>query len=159
MNLFAEAPAGFLMVLVGLLICAAVQDAWRMRISNLLILAILAVTIAAFIAAGITTDIWQNLVSAAVVLLAGTALFSAGKMGGGDVKLLAAVVLWVDFKTALWVVSAIFIAGGIVAVLLIARRMFLRGRQVAYRDMRIAYGVPIAVGTLAVIGSLRFGSL
>ena len=78
-------------------------------------------------------------------------------MGGGDVKLLSALVLWADFKTAIWVISAIFIAGGVVALLLIARRMFLRGRQVDYRDLRIAYGVPIAVGTLAVIGSLRLG--
>lgn len=154
MNLAATAPAWLSLLLVALLILAAVEDAWRMRISNLTVGAILAGAVIAAIVAGPTVALWQNLVLFAGLLAVGVPMFGAGKLGGGDVKLMAASGLWFNFHGGLLMILWTVLAGGVLALLILLLRLFdwpdrIRARvAVLRRGSGIPYGVAIAVGTL-----------
>jgi len=103
---------------------------------------------------GFPVDLWRNLVVFLIILTAGTLAFSARLLGGGDVKLFAAVALWVDLAHALALVAAVFIAGGLLAAAMLSSRVLLgRGNGVAMRDRRrrIPYAVAIAAGALFLL--------
>ena len=160
MNLVAEAPSLLIGLLALLLLAGAVEDAVRLRISNLISLAILLLAAAAAVASGIELAIWQNLLLFAALLALGTVLFSTGKFGGGDVKLLAVTGLWFDLMGALGMLAAVFIAGGALALLIIGARAVAperlsRRTAVLRPGSGIPYGVAIAAGTLITIGLER----
>ncbi|MEO5972748.1 MAG: prepilin peptidase [Sphingomicrobium sp.] len=153
MNLFASAPLWLIAIFTLLLVLAAAEDAVRLTISNLLVAAVLVAALAAMALGGFSLGLWQNAAVFAAILAAGTILFAYGKMGGGDVKLFAAVGLWCDFRTALVVLAAVFITGGVLALLVIATRTAVpaaaSGRLAALkRGAGIPYGVAIGAGTL-----------
>jgi prepilin peptidase CpaA len=79
----------------------------------------------------------------------GTLAFSAGLLGGGDVKLFAAAGLWFDLRSGIGFVVLVFLSGGLVAIAYILSRLFRRS-VTAKKDRRIPYGIAIAVGMLAV---------
>ena len=85
MNLTAEAPQWLALILAILLIAAAVEDAVRLRISNLTVGLVLGAAIGAAITVGFDLRLWQNLVVFLVLLAVGTPMFAAGRLGGGDV--------------------------------------------------------------------------
>ena len=90
------------------------------------------------------------------VLLLGTVAFSAGVLGGGDVKLLAALGLWLDIRGAVWFLAAVFLAGGLLALLLIAGRLILRRPRSKDRGKRrFPYGIAIAAGAVISFTSAR----
>ena len=86
-------------------------------------------------------------------------MFAAGKLGGGDVKLLAATGLWFDFHGALWMLICVAISGGILALVVLILRMIgwsenLRTKVVLLRPKAgIPYGVAIAAGSSRRDGS------
>jgi len=153
-NFAAQAPLWLALVFTVLLIVAAAQDALRLRISNVTVLLVIAAAVAAAVIAGLQIDLWQNLAVFFVLLVAGTPLFAAGKLGGGDVKLLAAVGLWFSIKSAAWMLIAVLLAGGVLALVVLALRAFswseaARDRAVILRPKGgIPYGVAIAAGAL-----------
>jgi prepilin peptidase CpaA len=53
-------------------------------------------------------------------------LFALGAMGGGDVKLMAAVGAWVGWKLILFVALYGSLAGGVLALVVALRRSYLR---------------------------------
>jgi prepilin peptidase CpaA len=74
-------------------------------------------------------------------------------MGGGDVKLLACLALWMNFTAAIWLVASTLIAGGILAIGFIATRPFRRakdGRSGRTVSRNIPYGIAIAAGACLV---------
>lgn len=155
MNLASVAPDWLLWVTLALLVLAAAEDVWRLRISNALSAGVLLTGLTAAIGWGLGPALWQNLVVFSAVLVIGTALFSAGFFGGGDVKLFAAIALWFSLKGALMLVAAIFIAGGAVALVAIVGRMVVRRirrknrssePRKARKSGQIPYGVAIAAG-------------
>lgn len=150
MNLIASAPVWLLVLLGCAMVAAAAEDATRYRISNLTSLVVLASAVGAALLEGVSAPIWQNAVVFCAILILGTAAFAAGLLGGGDVKLFAATGLWVDFRTALWLIALIFLAGGIVAIAYLASRAFRNTARM--KDRRIPYGIAIALGSLALIG-------
>jgi prepilin peptidase CpaA len=92
-------------------------------------------------------DVALHLGIAAIVLGVLAALFAAGAMGGGDVKLLVALALWIpglDFMRLLIVMS---IAGGVLTL------AFLIRHKVAKIEARpeIPYGIAIAFAGLWVL--------
>ena len=101
MNLAAEAPQWLALIVAVLLLAAAIEDAVRLRISNLIVLLVLVASVVAVAIAGPELALWKNLVVFLALLAIGTPMFATGKLGGGDVKLLAAVGLWFDFAGAL----------------------------------------------------------
>lgn len=75
-----------LLLFIALIVVAAAEDAWRLRISNLTCLLILVAAITAAMLAGPRLALWQNAATFAILLALGTPIFAAGKLGGGDVK-------------------------------------------------------------------------
>ena len=150
MNVAAFAPSWTVWIIIALLAAAALEDMWRLRISNFTCGAVLAASVVAIALSGPTYDLWQNAVVFIAALVFGTLLFSAGWMGGGDVKLFAAVSLWFKFDGALRLVAFVLIAGGLVAVIFILARL-LRGRKSRAQPIgrgQIPYGVAIALGAV-----------
>lgn len=154
MNLAATAPAWLSLLFVILLVLAAAEDAWRMRISNFTVAAILVGAVIAAIIAGPTLALWQNMALFAGLLAVGLPMFGAGKLGGGDVKLLAASGLWFNLHGGLLMILWTVLAGGVLALLILLLRLVdwpqrIRARiAVLRRGSGIPYGVAIAAGTL-----------
>ncbi len=161
MNLTAEAPQWLALILAILLIAAALEDAVRLRISNLTVGLVLVAAIVAAITAGFDLRLWQNLVVFLVLLAVGTPMFAAGRLGGGDVKLLASVGLWFDLAGAVWLLVAVALAGGVLALLILLIRSInwseeIRRRVVLLRPGGgIPYGVAIAAGALIAMAFQR----
>lgn len=154
MNLVQTAPTWLLVILGLLLVAAAIEDAVRLRISNLTCIGVIGAALAAMALAGFQLSLWQNAVNFVVLLVVGTLLFATGKVGGGDVKLLAALGLWVNLAGGVWLLAAVFLAGGVFALLFIAFRLIKgrrggRGRQGAM----IPYGLAIVAGALFVFAA------
>ena len=156
MNLLASAPAWLAAILYVLLVIAALEDGWRMRIGNLTSGAI---AIGAFVAIaldGPIVGLWQNLLLFVGVLAIGTIFFSRSWMGGGDVKLLAAGGLWCDFSTGWKMLVAVALAGGLDTVLILLSRGFpwsdrtLERVEFLRRRGGIPYGIAIAAGLILV---------
>lgn len=156
MNLGAIAPLWLQLIFALLLVVAAAQDAWRLRISNLTCLAILVAAIIAAILAGPRLSLWQNAATFAVLLALGTPMFATGKLGGGDVKLIAVCGAWFDLRSGTAMVVSVLLAGGILALLVLGLKALGVGEKHRrnLRDTRgsgIPYGVAIACGTLLVL--------
>ena len=143
-------------LLVGLMIAAALQDAVQLKISNLITGFVLGLAVIAMLTSGPTIGLWQNAAVFLVLLGVGTILFSNGVLGGGDVKLLAAVGLWTDGASALRLIVATCLAGGVLALLIIVLRTVVPAAAAArVKTLKpkagIPYGIAIAVGAILVI--------
>jgi len=84
---------------------------------------------------------------AAFALLAG--LFALGAMGGGDVKLLTALALWIPPLLFLQLLIVMALVGGILTILFSAWHIARRRRE----RLAIPYGLAIACGGLWVLGT------
>jgi len=79
----------------------------------------------------------------------GVAAFAAGILGGGDVKLLAALALWLPWQPFLSLIIIMSLVGGVLT--LVAGAWHIARRQ---RDkLEIPYGVAIAAAGLWVLGT------
>ena len=154
MNLVASAPVWLIALLAAALAAAAIEDAIRLRISNATCLVVLVAAIVAMALHGFPLALWQNLVVFLVLLVLGALVFATGKVGGGDVKLLACLGLWVNLSAAPWLVASIFLAGGLIALVYLAVGVLRRSRR---RDdgkrigqTQIPYGLAIVAGAALV---------
>ncbi|MHA7819224.1 MAG: A24 family peptidase [Erythrobacter sp.] len=68
-------------------------------------------------------------------------------LGGGDIKLLGAIALWLSPFMFLKMLIIMAVAGGILAVAFVARRIVLKPK----RPGRLPYGVAITIGALWAI--------
>jgi prepilin peptidase CpaA len=133
-----------------LLIAAIVSDVRSYTISNRLTAAVALLAIPYWLAAGL--PLWPGVTIqlglAAVVLAFFALLFSMGFMGGGDVKLLAALALWLPPLSMMQMLIIMSLLGAIVTVAAVIRhRVELRlGRP------EIPYGVAICLAALWVLG-------
>ena len=150
MNLLIGAPLWLVWILVLALLAGAIEDALRLRISNITALVVLCSAIGAAALQGFPLSLWQNVVVFCIILALGTGAFAAGLLGGGDVKLLAASAIWLDGRSAVWLIALVFLSGGLLAIFYLVSRLW-RSR----RDSRIPYGIAIAIGTVAVIAMSR----
>jgi prepilin peptidase CpaA len=159
MNLIHGSPIWLVAILFAALAAAAVEDFIRLRISNVTILVVLLTALIAMGLHGVSLAAWENAVVFLVLLGVGYLLFAAKKMGGGDVKLLAALGLWVNIAAAVWLVATALLAGGILALIYLAvryRRIARSGEK--YKSKGIPYGIAIAAGA-AIIFSGQMGLL
>ncbi len=152
----------------ALLAAAAVGDLVRYRIPNAIpiALALLYLPAALLVGTGLEEIAW-HLGAGLVVLLVGMALFFARLFGGADAKMLAAAACWTGFALLPPFLIVMALAGGVLALILMALRFVLarthRGdptarpawitRQLA-RPKAVPYGLAIAVGGIAVFGRL-----
>jgi prepilin peptidase CpaA len=138
-----------LVALAAILVVAAVVDVRTFTISNRLNLtvALLAPLYWASVALSPWPDMVVQLAAAATVLALLACAFFAGMMGGGDVKLAAALALWFSpFATVRFLVLT-SIAGGVLTLAVLA------WHHAKKREGRpeIPYGVAIAFGGLAIL--------
>ena len=156
MNLAAEAPLWLQLFFALLLVAAAAQDAWTLRISNFTCLGILVAAIVSAVLVGPRFSVWQNAATFAILLTLGTPMFVAGWLGGGDVKLIAVCGAWFGLRGGAMMLVSVLLAGGILALLVLALKALGVGEKHrrSLRDSKasgIPYGVAIACGTLLVL--------
>jgi prepilin peptidase CpaA len=138
-----------LVALAVILIVAAVIDVRTFTISNRLNLtvALLAPVYWASVALSPWPDMAVQLAGAAVVFVLLAGAFYAGLMGGGDVKLAAALALWFSPVSTIKFLVLTSIAGGVVTLVVLAWH-WARKRE---GRPEIPYGVAIAFGGLAIL--------
>lgn len=88
---------------------------------------------------------------AAVVFGLFAIAFAMGAMGGGDVKLVAAIALWLPFQAVAALLFIMSLAGGVLTLAMWIRHKLARRSE----QLEIPYGVAIAFGGLWLI-SERF---
>ena len=117
---------GFTEILLGLLaillVAAAVIDVRTLKISNSLNLVVAGLAPAYWLS--IALPVWPGaavqLATAGTVFILLAAAFYAGMMGGGDVKLAAALSLWFSPASTVTLLILMSIAGGILTLALLA---------------------------------------
>ena len=136
-------------VLAVLLIVAAVVDIRTFTISNWLVLAVAVLALPFWWASGLA--LWPDVAMRVGISIGVFALFAAafylGMMGGGDVKLAAALVLWFPPVATLLFLVLMSLAGGALTLLVIIVHK-LRARE---GRPEIPYGVAIAFGGLWLV--------
>ena len=139
-------------LLVGLgaiLVIAAAIDARTFTISNKLNLtvALLAPLYWLSVALPLWPDVGVQLAVGAGVFVLFAGAFYAGMMGGGDVKLAAALALWFSPLSTIKFLVLTSLAGGVLTL------CFLAWHRLQRREGRpeIPYGVAIAFGGLAIL--------
>jgi prepilin peptidase CpaA len=157
MNLVQTAPMWLVILLFAILAAAAIEDFIRLRISNITCGAAFLGAFIAMAIGGFSLDLWQNAVVFLFLLGAGMLLFTLGWMGGGDVKFLAALGLWVNIIAGVWMLATTLLAGGVLAAVYIGVRV-ARGQPFGkkYKSKGIPYGIAIAVGA-ALIFAGQYG--
>ena len=150
--------------LAGVLVWAAVQDLFSLRISNWTTLAVLALYPVYVVSASPMVALPMALAIGGFVFLVGFVLFHFKYFGGGDVKLFAAVALWAGAPLVVGFLLTVAVVGGLLAVAsMTPLRMLLPYMAAATRikadmahlmQLQIPYGVPIAAGGLFVAARL-----
>jgi len=166
----------FLIFATAVAMVGAIFDARSRRIPNQFTLAALAAGLVirgAFEGLmGLESAIWGALLPSGILFL----FFLAGGMGGGDVKLMAAVGAWVGIKYVTPVLLGAGLAGGILAIaymvadgtvtrtirntVILVRHHLTLGLQPHSQihvqnssTTRVPFGIAIAMGTLFCAGS------
>lgn len=143
----------------ALLIWAAGEDLRQLTIGNWVSLSIVGLYPVHVLASPTPVNWQMALVIAAGTFAVGFALFAWKKIGGGDVKLMAASALWAGPALFSGFVFLTSIAGGVIAgaMLLYRWKTVPAGNDDTGRKAGPAvmpYGVAIAVGGLMVAGTL-----
>jgi prepilin peptidase CpaA len=138
-----------LIALAAILVVAAVIDVRTFTISNRLNLtvALMAPLYWLSIALPLWPGIWIQLAAGAGVFVLLAAAFYAGVMGGGDVKLAAALALWFSPGSTIKFLVLTSLAGGVLTLGVLA---WHRARRREGRP-EVPYGVAIAFGGLAIL--------
>lgn len=136
-----------LMGLLGILmIVAAISDLRSRSISNGLNAAMALLAIPFWISSGMALwpDVAVQFGAAFGVFLIFAGLFAIGAMGGGDVKMIGAVMLWIPLNLFLPMLTIMAIGGGILsAVMLIHSKI-----RPSDKAVEVPYGVAIAAAGL-----------
>lgn len=149
-----------LMILAALflLLClfAALHDVNRLTIPNWLNLTLAALFIPAAAVSGLPLEILGgHLLAGLLAFMAAFGLFALRLFGGGDAKMIPAVVLWMGPSAAIPFIFYMALVGGVcaLAILVIRRGMpaaLIPGfmRAPFEPDAGVPYGVAIAAGAL-----------
>lgn len=139
LTIFA-APA----LLAGLLLVACYTDLKSRTIPNLLNLAIAMMAPLVWWTMGwsLWPDVAWQVGVAFALLIVFFGLFAIGQMGGGDVKMIAALALSIDVRLILPMMLVFSIAGGVVAGAMLIRQKWQKMEQ----PPEVPYGLAIAFG-------------
>lgn len=130
----------------AMMIAAAISDLRSRTISNELNAAIALLAIPFWFASSLA--LWPDMPlqfgAALGVFLAFAGLFFIGAMGGGDVKMIGAVMLWIPLPLFLPALTVMAVAGGILsAVMLIMSKI-----RPSDKPVEVPYGIAIAAAGL-----------
>ncbi|RDD62688.1 A24 family peptidase [Ferruginivarius sediminum] len=142
------------------LVWAAGQDVWARRIPNYVTGAIALLAPLGWLTGGMPGAWWEVPTLAFAVLAVGTVLFARGWVGGGDVKLATASMLWAGSAYGLSFLLISALAGGALALVYIVRpyvALTVPGLQTGGEADSVPYGVAFAAGGLWVAHRLLAG--
>ncbi|ODU20232.1 MAG: peptidase [Sphingomonas sp. SCN 67-18] len=138
-----------LCALAALLLTAAATDIRNRTISNGVNAAIALIAPLYWWSSGMA--LWPDMAIqiglSVIVFAVFAAVFAAGMMGGGDVKLLAALALWLPLVPLMRMLMVMAIAGGVVTLVVLA----LHKLRKSDGNPEIPYGVAIAFAGLWAI--------
>ncbi len=142
-------PAILLGLLVLILVSAGIEDARIREISNWKNAAIALLALPWWFAMGL--DPWPDMAIQLGVAVAVFALFAAafqfGMMGGGDVKMIAALALWFPFDQLVTLLIIMSLAGGAITLVMLVEKWVRRRSE----QPEIPYGIAIAIAALLTI--------
>jgi prepilin peptidase CpaA len=133
-----------------MVLAAAVWDLRTRTIPNALNAAIALLAIPYWWASGLPLwpDVGLQVAIGAGLLALFAAAFAFGAMGGGDVKMIAAVGLWLPPDAILPLLIIMSLAGGLLTLVMLARHRLAKHSH----QLEIPYGVAIAAGTVFLFG-------
>ena len=138
-----------LALLAAILVVAAIIDVRTFTISNRLNLTVALLAPLYWLSIGL--PLWPGVaiqIAAGVIVFAILAVaFFIGMMGGGDVKLAAALALWFSPASTVKFLVLMSLAGGVLTLAIVAAH-HLRKRS---GKPEIPYGVAIAFGALVIL--------
>lgn len=152
-----------LYVFAGLACYAAISDWQRFRIPNIVPICLIALWPVYMTVSPAPVDWGYSLLFAAIVLALGFAAFAGNFVGAGDVKFLAAAMLWVPPVQAADFLVAVGLSGGVLCLVLMRAHSFglIKSPDVAtspqmatiaskspYYKQCAPYGIAIACGCL-----------
>ena len=156
---------GLLIALAIALVFASYTDIKRRQISNKLNLAIVLGAPVFWWASGISllpegptifdpTSVVFQLAIALAVFIVSAGLFAIKMMGGGDVKLLTALALWIEPSAFMQLLIIMALFGGLLTIVMAGWHFIRRQKE----RLAIPYGVAIAFGGLWVLTTTYFSS-
>ncbi|MFV1920246.1 prepilin peptidase [Sphingomonas sp. MJ1 (PH-R8)] len=138
-----------LLALVVLLLSAGIEDVRTREIANWKNALIALLAPGWWMASGLS--LWPGVAIQLAVAVAVFGLFVGafwlGQMGGGDVKLIGALALWLPPQPLLWMLVVMSLLGGALTLLMVADKLLRKKKQLP----EIPYGVAIALAALLVI--------
>ncbi len=142
-----------LALLAALLVAASCSDLKSRTIPNGLNLAVALLALPFWWATGLAfwPDVALQVGVAMLVFALFAGAFALGAMGGGDVKLIGALALWLPWPAVLMLLVIMSLAGGALTAAMLIRQRLARTEAA----LEIPYGVAIAFGGLWLI-SERF---
>ncbi|NYT42986.1 prepilin peptidase [Sphingomonas sp. R-74633] len=140
-----------LVALALLLVSAGIQDARTREIANWKNAAIALMAPLWWWANGLA--IWPDVAVqagvAALVFAFFLGAFALGQMGGGDVKMIGALALWLPVQPLVWMLVLMSLIGGALTLIMVIDKKL---RRTAKGDpVEIPYGVAIAIAALLVL--------
>ncbi len=153
-------PGMALVVFTGLMITAAVGDLLTYTITNKLNLTIgLAFLVFAILLPVAPFEIATRAIWATVVFFICAQMFHFGWMGGGDVKMIPMVMLWIPHNFYLELLTVIALYGGVLTLTIMLMRaipmpVFTVGwtwlDRIHAQEKKIPYGIAIALGAMTL---------
>lgn len=143
-------PTILLGALVLLLVSAGVQDARTREIANWKNAAIALLAPAWWWANGLAPwpDMAIQLGVAAVAFALFAIAYALGQMGGGDVKMIGALALWLPVQMLAWMLLLMSLLGGVLTLAMLAEH---RLRRRGDAPIEVPYGVAIALAGLLIL--------
>lgn len=142
---------GLVILLGALLLAAGIQDARTREIANRICIAIALLAPLWWWANGIAP--WPGMAIQLALAVAAFLLFAQafrfGMMGGGDVKLIAALALWLPLDRFLSMLVVMSLAGGAVTLAMLVEHRIKGDRDQG--GIEVPYGVAIAIAGLLAI--------
>ena len=140
--------------LVLLLVSAGIEDARTREIADAKNIAIALLAPLWWWTSGLA--VWPGMAVQIVVALAAFLLFAQafriGMMGGGDVKMIAAIALWLPLPSLFRMMLVMSIAGGAITIaMLVDHRLRLRKQGDSAAAIEVPYGVAIAIAALMIL--------
>ena len=132
-------------LLALLLVSAGIEDARTRNIANWKNATVALLAPAWWWVSGYTPwpDVALQVLLAGIVFAGFVGAFALGQMGGGDVKLIGALALWLPLHPLLQMLIAMSVGGGLLTLVMLAERWWRGGGEV-----EVPYGVAIVIAAL-----------
>jgi prepilin peptidase CpaA len=145
----------------ALLLAASCFDVLRLRIPNMIPVGLVALfALQLLVEPGVHAPL-DHLLAMALALLLLLPVFALNMLGGGDIKLLAAVACWLGMKKLAALLILVGVVGGVFALFWLAMRWLIRtglGDRRLPRSLQAHAPLPFAL-PITIVAALLFESI